>query len=133
MKCIKHALKLKMQISEDHCWLTLDPDSPTAASSIEVTTDTAAKRGLAATQEAWAGWLYTGGHAVTCAPRRAVAALVNSVNPTVTTGKNGRDSEQLQVGRATEYKKWRCWLGKLILGAIVHLETACMNQRQWLR
>ncbi|GAB4822004.1 hypothetical protein N2152v2_009050 [Parachlorella kessleri] len=86
-----------MQVSEDHCWLTLDPDIPTAASSVEVTTDTATKRGLAATQEAWAGWLYTGGRAVTCPPRRAVAALVNSVNPTVTTGKNGRDSEQLQA------------------------------------
>ena len=37
--------------------------------SVEVTTDTAAKRGLAPSEEAWRGWLYNGGHAVSCTPK----------------------------------------------------------------
>lgn len=90
-----------LQISEDHCWLTLDAASPDRLSSVEVTTDTAAKRGQPASEDAWSGWLYTGGHAVTCCRRRAVAALVNSLNPSVTAGKSGRDSEQVQAVQFT--------------------------------
>ena len=54
------------QVSEDHCWIALGPGREDA---IEVTTDTAAKRGLAPSAEAWAGWLYNGGHAVLCSPQ----------------------------------------------------------------
>ena len=55
-----------MQVSEDHCWISMGPGREGA---IEVTTDTAAKRGLAPSAEAWAGWLYNGGHAVLCSPQ----------------------------------------------------------------
>ncbi len=37
--------------------------------AVEVTTDTAAKRGLAPSEDAWRGWLYTGGCAVVCSPQ----------------------------------------------------------------
>ncbi len=40
-----------------------------------MTTDTAAKRGLAPSAEAWAGWLYNGGHAVMCSPQARVQGL----------------------------------------------------------
>lgn len=43
--------------------------------SVEVTTDTAAKRGLAVSEERWQGWLYTGGHAVLCSPRVNLASV----------------------------------------------------------
>ena len=36
---------------------------------MEVTTDTAAKRGLAPSEDAWRGWLYSGGTAVVCSPQ----------------------------------------------------------------
>ena len=35
-------------------------------SCVEITTDTAAKRGLAPSEDAWQGWLYLGGHATVC-------------------------------------------------------------------
>jgi len=55
-----------MQVSEDHCWISLGAGREEA---VEVTTDRAAKRGLAPSAEAWAGWLYNGGHAVLCSPQ----------------------------------------------------------------
>lgn len=58
------------QVSEDHCWLTLAEDGSREA-SVEVTTDTTAKRGLAADAAAWDGWLYNGGHATVCSPQVA--------------------------------------------------------------
>lgn len=98
---------LGMAISEDHCWLQLGPGpgpreggagaQPSRELSVEVTTDTPAKRGLPATEEAWAGWLYNGGRAVLCCRHRTLAALANSLNPAVTGGKKGQDSEQLQA------------------------------------
>lgn len=62
------------QVSEDHCWLSLD-GSGTRGAAVEVTTDTAAKRGLAPSEAAWAGWLYSGGHATVCSQkvRRAIS------------------------------------------------------------
>lgn len=56
---------------------------------MEVTTDSAAKRGLPVAPDAWSGWLYTGGNAVLCTPHQALAALVASLNPAVTGGKKG--------------------------------------------
>lgn len=56
---------------------------------MEITTDTAAKRGLPVAPDAWGGWLYTGGRAVLCTPRQALAALATSLNPAVTGGKKG--------------------------------------------
>ena len=47
---------------------------PRREDAIEVTTDTAAKRGLAPSAEAWAGWLYNGGHAVLCSPEACTRA-----------------------------------------------------------
>lgn len=61
---------------------------------MEVTTDTAAKRGLPVSPDAWRGWLYTGGHAVLCSPHQALAALVTSINPSVTGGKKGVSAGQ---------------------------------------
>jgi hypothetical protein len=87
---------VRMQISEDHCWLNLGPEGGRER-SVEVTTDTPAKRGLPVSPEAWAGWLYTGGRAVLCTPHQALAALVTSVNPAVAGGKKGVDSEELQA------------------------------------
>lgn len=57
-----------LQVSEDHCWISLCPDGDRRG-TVEVTTDTAAKRGQAVGEEAWKGWLYTGGHAVLCSPK----------------------------------------------------------------
>ena len=57
-----------MQVSEDHCWIHLGSDGQRKG-SVEVTTDTAAKRGLAAGEKEWSGWLYTGGHGVLCSPQ----------------------------------------------------------------
>ena len=65
--------------------------------SVEVTTDSAPKRGLPASEESFRGWLYTGGRAVLCCRQRALGALVNSLNPSITPGKKGQDSEQLQA------------------------------------
>ena len=86
----------RMQISEDHCWLNLGADGG-RDTSVEVTTDAPAKRGLPVAPEGWAGWLYTGGRAVLCTPHQALAALVTSVNPAVAGGKKGVDSEELQA------------------------------------
>lgn len=54
-------------MSEDHCFINLDPGG-TREGSVEVTTDTAARRGQVVAPEAWGGWLYNGGHAVLCDP-----------------------------------------------------------------
>ena len=86
----------RMQISEDHCWLNLGA-SGGRETSVEVTTDTPAKRGLPVAPDAWTGWLYTGGHAVLVTPHQALAALVTSINPAVAGGKKGVNSEELQA------------------------------------
>lgn len=57
-----------LQVSEDHCWVNLDPEGGREG-SVEVTTDTASKRGKAVSEASWRGWLYTGGHAVLCCPQ----------------------------------------------------------------
>lgn len=75
------------QVSEDHCWLQLGHGQ--RETTVEVTTDTAAKRGLPVAPDAWRGWLYTGGRAVLCSPHQALAALVTSINPSVSGGKKG--------------------------------------------
>ena len=54
-----------MQVSEDHCWLNTDPEGGRGG-TIEVTTDSAAKRALPVDAAAWQGWLYSGGHAPLC-------------------------------------------------------------------
>ncbi len=53
------------QVSEDHCWLNTDPEAGREG-TIEVTTDSAAKRALPVDAAAWQGWLYSGGHAPLC-------------------------------------------------------------------
>ena len=53
------------QVSEDHCWLNCDPGAGREG-TIEVTTDSAAKRALPVDAAAWQGWLYSGGHAPLC-------------------------------------------------------------------
>ena len=57
-----------MQVSEDHCWINYCPEG-SREGSIEVTTDSAAKRGKVVDEAAWQGWLYTGGEAVLCSPK----------------------------------------------------------------
>ena len=66
------------QVSEDHCWLSLDGSGERAA-AVEVTTDTAAKRGLAPSEAAWRGWLYSGGTAVVCSPQVASARALSGI------------------------------------------------------
>lgn len=78
----------RMQVSEDHCWLQLGAGGG-QETSVEVTTDTAAKRGLPVAEDAWRAWLYTGGAAVLCTPHQALAALVTSLNPAISGGKKG--------------------------------------------
>lgn len=56
---------LSVQVSEDHCWLNTDPKGGRGG-SIEVTTDSPAKRALPVDAAAWQGWLYSGGHAPLC-------------------------------------------------------------------
>jgi hypothetical protein len=87
---------LHVCISEDHCFISLDPLGGRAA-TVEVTADTAAKRGLPAAPELWAGWLYAGGFPVVCSPGQLLAALVTSLNPSISGGKKGVDSEHLQA------------------------------------
>lgn len=49
--------------------------------SVEVTTDTAAKRGLAPSEQAWRGWLYNAGHAVVCSPKVELLEMRESGAP----------------------------------------------------
>ena len=65
---IRRSHAARPQVSEDHCWLSLDGSGARGA-AVEVTTDTAAKRGLAPSEDAWRGWLYSGGNAVVCSPQ----------------------------------------------------------------
>ena len=44
----------------------MTPESGCREQTVEVTTDTAAKRGLAVSPEAWQGWLYSNGQATLC-------------------------------------------------------------------
>jgi hypothetical protein len=87
---------VRMQVSEDHCWVQLAADGG-RLTSVEVTTDTPAKRGLPVAADAWSGWLYCGGKAVLCTPHQALAALVTSLNPAISGGRKGSDSEHLQA------------------------------------
>ena len=53
---------------------------------MEVTTVNKAKRGAMVEEDAWAGWLYSGGHAVECNAHRKIVAMITSLNPAI--GKN---------------------------------------------
>ena len=67
---------LVAQVSEDHCFINLDAEAACREETVECTTDTAAKRGLAVSLEAWQGWLYCGGRATLCSPQvRALGCL----------------------------------------------------------
>ncbi len=70
-------LKLLLQVSEDHCWVNYDAKGAREG-SVEVTTDTAAKRGLAVSAERWQSWLYTGGHAALCSPQVNASSLISA-------------------------------------------------------
>lgn len=61
----RNGVCLCMQVSEDHCWLNTDPEGGREG-TIEVTTDSPAKRALPVGAAAWQGWLYSGGHAPLC-------------------------------------------------------------------
>ncbi|KAL3136760.1 Menin [Trebouxia sp. C0009 RCD-2024] len=86
----------RFQVSEDHCWLNTDPEGGREG-TIEVTTDSPAKRALPVGAAAWQGWLYSGGHAPLCSHKMTIAAMVTSMNPSITARQNtGQDSEQVQ-------------------------------------
>lgn len=85
---------LARQVSEDHCWLSLDGSGRRDA-AVELTTSNAALRGLAPGAEAWSGWLYAGGRAHTLTQRQVIASLVVSVDPTVVNGRAKKVSGQL--------------------------------------
>ncbi|GMH40486.1 hypothetical protein BSKO_08390 [Bryopsis sp. KO-2023] len=88
--------QLCMQVSEDHCWLTLDR-SGGRLGSIEITTDRAEKRGLVVDESAWKGWLYCAGHGTVMDAKKALAAIVTSINPSIVDRPvNGIDSEDMQ-------------------------------------
>ena len=63
------------QVSEDHCWINLDPVGACREDTVESTTDTAAKRGLPVSEAAWRGWLYSGGRATLCTPQASMDHL----------------------------------------------------------
>eukprot|EP00884_Botryococcus_braunii_P011636 jgi/Botrbrau1/20473/Bobra.145_2s0034.2 len=94
------------QVSEDHCFLNLDAGG-TREGSIEVTTDTAAKRGLPVTPGAWSGWLYNGGHAVLCDPYMCLAAMVTSINPMIDARRELESSELRELQRELLELIWR--------------------------
>jgi hypothetical protein len=50
--------------------------------TIEVTTDTAAKRGLAVSEDRWQSWLYSGGHAVLCSSKVHCWTYIHVVSQT---------------------------------------------------
>ncbi|RMZ54933.1 hypothetical protein APUTEX25_000450, partial [Auxenochlorella protothecoides] len=85
---------VRVQVSEDHCWLSLDGSGRRDA-AVELTTSNAALRGLAPGAEAWSGWLYAGGRAHTLTQRQVIASLVVSVDPTVVNGRAKKVSGQL--------------------------------------
>jgi hypothetical protein len=87
------------QVSEDHCWLSLDGSGARGA-AVEVTTDTAAKRGLAPSEDAWRGWLYSGGHAVVCSHKVRGAAGARAVDETQAT--SGREPDARGRARAAD-------------------------------
>jgi len=87
------------QVSEDHCWLSLDGSGARGA-AVEVTTDTAAKRGLAPSEDAWRGWLYSGGHAVVCSHKVRGAAGARAVDETQAT--SGREPDARGRARAVD-------------------------------
>lgn len=93
--CRALGIPVYMQISEDHCFLNLD-SSGSREGSVEVTTDSALRRGLAASEESWAGWLYAGGHAVICSPKHIIASLVTSMNPILASGKKATACDRLR-------------------------------------
>lgn len=96
--CKVLGLDVYMQVSEDHCFLNLDRGG-SREGSVEVTTDTAAKRAKPAEHDAWAGWLYNGGHALLCRPRQVVAALITSIHPIVTPGKSTSSKKKVYCER----------------------------------
>ncbi|KAK9845929.1 hypothetical protein WJX81_006194 [Elliptochloris bilobata] len=101
-------LGVRFQVSEDHCWLSLDGSGARTA-AVEVTTDTAAKRGLAPSEDAWRGWLYSGGCAAVCSPQMCVTALVASLNPAINPRQNsGSDSEEVQCLQRRLLELARC-------------------------
>lgn len=51
-------------------------------------------------EDAWRGWLYTGGAAVLCDPHQALAALVTSLNPSISSGKKGVSVQRAAHERA---------------------------------
>lgn len=85
----------RFQVSEDHCWLNCDPEAERKG-TVEVTTDSAAKRALPVDTAAWQGWLYSGGHAPLCSHQMTITAMITSMNPCITARQTGEDSEQVQ-------------------------------------
>lgn len=87
---------VRMSISEDHAFLQLDPAGGREG-SVEVTADSAAKRGIQADEALWRGWLYSGGKALVCSRQQAVTAAVTSINPLIVAGKKPANSEPLRA------------------------------------
>lgn len=121
---------LARQVSEDHCWLSLDGSGRRDA-AVELTTSNAALRGLAPGAEAWSGWLYAGGRAHTLTQRQVIASLVVSMDPTVVNGRAKRVSgplaglqllllRQLQAAEAAMYPAAVC--------ALAAVQQAWMNR-----
>ncbi|KAL6768405.1 hypothetical protein ACKKBF_B39025 [Auxenochlorella protothecoides x Auxenochlorella symbiontica] len=92
---------VRVQVSEDHCWLSLDGSGRRDA-AVELTTSNAALRGLAPGAEAWSGWLYAGGRAHTLTQRQVIASLVVSVDPTVVNGRAKKERLDSALEKALE-------------------------------
>lgn len=79
---------VRMQVSEDHCWIQLAAaqgatPAQLRGGAVEVTATNPAQRGQAPAPAAWAGWLYGGGAALVCTPLQALGAAVASLDPQV--------------------------------------------------
>jgi len=87
--------RLCMELSEDHCWLNIGLGRE---DTIEVTTENAARRGEPVSAEAWGGWLYSQGHPTRLDSRSVLAAVVNAINPSITSRqRTGTDCIEMGV------------------------------------
>jgi len=82
-ECHADLATVYIQVSEDHCWLTLS-DKGWREESVEISTASKAKRASVVEAQAWDGWLYSGGHATVCSSGSSIlSALLVSMNTVI--------------------------------------------------
>ena len=83
-----HSTVLCSQVSEDHCWLTLD-GTGARETAAEVAAERPQAQGEPPALSAWSTWLYTCGHATVCTRAQTAAAVVASMDTCV--GEKGSE------------------------------------------